>query len=59
MSEDLEKIDVVPSDDLNEESIKNEEDTYFLKSILPKDENEKRRVINSLHRTYLNDGKRK
>jgi len=53
--EEAESFDREPT----EEEIKAEEDTYFLKSIAPKDENEKRRVLGALHRTYLTDrGKR-
>ena len=52
---DAESFDREPT----EEEIKAEEDIYFLKSIAPKDENEKRRVLGALHRTYLTDrGKR-
>ena len=37
------------------EEIKLQEDELFLRSMLPRDDNEKRRVIIALHRTYIID----
>lgn len=37
------------------EEIKLQEDELFLRSMLPRDDNEKRRVVIALHRTYIVD----
>jgi hypothetical protein len=37
------------------EEIKLQEDELFLRSMLPRDDNEKRRVVIALHRTYIID----
>ena len=39
----------------NAEEIKLKEDELFLRSMLPRDDNEKRRVVIALHRTYIID----
>ena len=41
--------------EVSPEEIKLQEDVLFLRSMLPRDDNEKRRVIIALHRTYIID----
>lgn len=58
MSENL-TVNNDNSEEQSEDEIKKAEDILFLQSLLPKDDNERKRAVNTLHRTYLQDkGKR-
>lgn len=48
------EVDAIVVDE-SPEDIKLQEDELFLRSMLPRDDNEKRRVIIALHRTYIID----
>jgi len=48
------EVDAIVVDE-SPEDIKLQEDELFLRSMLPRDDNEKRRVVIALHRTYIID----